>query len=491
VRGGGPVSEPVLGVGVAAPAIRLRRLRSAPRAWAMTALPGATVVVVVCVTVLALVSVVLAAASAPLRGGDLVLFVSLLGAAVASLEAVRRVPEPVGNANDMLAAWCVPIAVLLPPVYSFVAAAVLMACTQWRVSRIAVYKRVYSAAAIGLAHAAASALFHGLPEAWRDWEQLAENPARLTVAAFAAAILAKLLNACLIGMAVKTADLEASWRGVLVVDNGRLESTEVSAGVLVAVCVGLSPLLALVALPPVLLLQRGMLYAQLHAAARTDLKTGLLNAMTWEREAAAALSAARRADRSASVLLVDIDHFKRVNDTHGHLVGDDVLRSIADVLRRQFRDEQDLLCRFGGEEFAVFLPGLDTTEAPKAADRLRRAVAEAVTPADASLVQVTVSVGVAVADPRERDTDVHELLARADLGLYRAKGEGRNKVRLMTRPDRRAPSVGLEPAARRCRAARARRDRCRSRAYAPGDVHDQRARVGATYPTKVTRRSPS
>jgi diguanylate cyclase (GGDEF)-like protein len=101
-----------------------------------------------------------------------------------------------------------------------------------------------------------------------------------------------------------------------------------------------------------------------------------------------------------------------------------------------------LLCRFGGEEFAVFLPGLDHDEAPRAAERLRRAVAERVTPAATALVQVTVSVGVAVADPLSQPaTDVQELLAHADLGLYRAKDGGRNQVRLTTRPDRRAPSV--------------------------------------------------
>jgi diguanylate cyclase (GGDEF)-like protein len=422
---------------------RLRRPWGAPSTWALRALPAQTVALVLGVSLLALALLVLTAASTPVRPHDLGVFAVLLGAALASLEAVRRVPEPVGNANDMLAAWCVPIAVLLPPVYSLVAAGVLMAVTQWRTSRIAVFKRVYSAAAIGLAHAAASSLFHALPEPWRDWEQVAEHPAHLTASVFAVAVLAKLVNAGLIGVAVKTADLEATWRRVFVVDDGRLECTEVCAGVLVAVGVGLSPLLALVALPPVLLLQRGMLYAQLHAAARTDQKTGLLNATTWEREAAASLSAARRAGRPASVLLVDIDHFKRVNDTHGHLVGDDVLRSVADVLRSQFREEQDLLCRFGGEEFAVLLPGLDSTEAPKAADRLRRAIADRVTPAGTTLVQVTVSVGVAVAHPAsEPTTDVQELLARADLGLYRAKDEGRNLVRLITRPDRRAPAVG-------------------------------------------------
>ncbi len=421
----------------------VRRARAAKPKGPLRSLPGTTTALVLSVCLLALASAVVAAASTAFRVPDLALFVVLLSAGLVSVEAVRRVPEPVGNANDMLAAWCVPIAVLLPPVYSFAAAAVLMAFTQWRVSRIEVYKRVYSAAAIGLAHGSASALFHALPEAWRDGGQLANSPARLTVAVLAVAVLAKLLNAVLIGAAVQTVDLEATWRGAFVVDDGRLESTEVCAGVLVAVCVGVSPLLALIALPPVLLLQRGMLYAQLHAAARTDLKTGLLNAVTWEREAAASLSAARRARQPVSVLLVDIDHFKRVNDTHGHLVGDDVLRSVAEVLRNQLRDEQDLLCRFGGEEFAVLLPGLDSTGASKAAERLRRAVAERVTPAGTALIQVTVSVGVAVADPvNDTATDVQELLARADVGLYRAKDQGRNQVRLTTRPDRRAPTTG-------------------------------------------------
>ncbi len=205
-----------------------------------------------------------------------------------------------------------------------------------------------------------------------------------------------------------------------------------------ALTAGLSPLLVLVGLPPVLLAQRGMLYAQLNAAARTDTKTGLLNAVTWEREAAAELSALRRRGQPAAVLLVDIDHFKHVNDTHGHLAGDDVLRRVADVLRAQLRNQKDLICRFGGEEFAVFLPGLDALEAPAAAERLRRGVAELVTPVGGTLVQITVSVGVSVADPvATPDATVPELLAGADLGLYQAKGAGRDQVRLLGRPDRR------------------------------------------------------
>jgi diguanylate cyclase (GGDEF)-like protein len=124
--------------------------------------------------------------------------------------------------------------------------------------------------------------------------------------------------------------------------------------------------------------------------------------------------------------------------THGHLVGDDVLRGVADVLRAQVRDDKDLIGRFGGEEFAVFLPGVDATEAPRAAERLRWGVAELVTPVNGVLVHVTVSVGVTVTDPvNTPNASVSELLAGADLGLYQAKAEGRDLVRLLARPDRR------------------------------------------------------
>ena len=405
----------------------------------MLDLPARAVVLVVTVTLIALAALLVGAARTSPSAMDLAVFAGLLAAGAVSVEAVRRVPEPAGmNANDMLAAWSVPIAVLLPPVCSLVAAATFMALTQWRVRRIAVYKRVYSAAAIGLSHAAGSLLFAALSSHVHDAGRLGQ-PTALVLAVLGVAGVSKVLNAVLIGLAVKGADPESRWREVFVVDRGRLEVTEVCAGVLIAVGVAVSPVLLLVALPPVLLLQRGLLYAQLHAAARTDGKTGLLNAVAWEREAAAALEANRGSGRASAVLIVDIDHFKRVNDTHGHLVGDDVLRGVADSLRGQLRDEHDLLCRFGGEEFAVFLPSVDEEEASRAAERLRRAVGELVTPVDGALVQVTVSVGVTVAHPdADPLPDVAELLARADLGLYRAKLDGRDRVQVLTRPDRRA-----------------------------------------------------
>ena len=410
-----------------------------PATWAASALPWTTRCLVAVVTVVAGAWAVLAVPR--LVASDAALFLLLVGAAAAAVEASRRIPEPSGmNANDMLAAWYVPVAVLLPPFWSLLTPVVLMALTQWRVKRIDTFKRVYSAAAIGVAHAAASVAFSALAGRASGDGLLPDTAAGTVLAVSLAAIVAKALNTLLIGLAVKTADPESRWREVFVVGDGRLELIEVCAGVLVAVAVSVSPWMVPVALPPLLVLQRGMLYAQLHTASRTDTKTGLLNAGAWERDAETVLAAGHRRGLPTAVLLIDIDHFKAVNDVHGHLAGDDVLRAVATALRAQLRDG-DLLCRFGGEEFAALLPGMDRSEAVQAAERLRAGVAAVVTPVAGAVVQVTVSLGVSVADAGTADPpSLSELLAVADAGLYRAKGSGRDRVGMQTLADRRASS---------------------------------------------------
>ena len=117
-------------------------------------------------------------------------------------------------------------------------------------------------------------------------------------------------------------------------------------------------------------LRRSLMHQQLAAAARTDPKTGLLNATGWQREADAEVARALRTGTPLALLLVDVDHFKRVNDNHGHLIGDEVLRALTAELRRQVR-ESDVVGRFGGEEFTVLLPGTDDAGAYGIAERLR------------------------------------------------------------------------------------------------------------------------
>jgi len=131
------------------------------------------------------------------------------------------------------------------------------------------------------------------------------------------------------------------------------------------------------------------------------------------------------------VALIDIDHFKAVNDTHGHLAGDSVLRAVSDVLRDQLR-EYDVVGRFGGEEFVVLLPQTDEADALSIAERLRAHVAALSIPVQdgAAYVRLTISIGVAALDAV--GGEVTDLLAAADAALYFAKDAGRNRTHVAT-----------------------------------------------------------
>ena len=127
-----------------------------------------------------------------------------------------------------------------------------------------------------------------------------------------------------------------------------------------------------------------------------------------------------------ALMILDIDHFKAVNDTHGHDIGDAVLKEFAARLRRNIRGV-DLACRFGGEEFVVLMPDTDYGQAQLVAERVRQSIAERPFDVNAGRpLSVTVSAGVTL---NESDADTPEtLIKRADVALYRAKREGRNRV---------------------------------------------------------------
>jgi len=131
-----------------------------------------------------------------------------------------------------------------------------------------------------------------------------------------------------------------------------------------------------------------------------------------------------------AIALVDIDHFKEVNDTYGHLVGDKVLRALADALTGQLRD-YDRAGRFGGEEFVLLLAQARESEARRIAERLRKYVANMAVPVSdrpsAARVSVTISIGVTAMEAG-RSRELTDMLAAADLALYRAKQAGRNRV---------------------------------------------------------------
>ena len=207
---------------------------------------------------------------------------------------------------------------------------------------------------------------------------------------------------------------------------------ELCAGVLVTCSAVISPLCVILAVPLATPLQRSLQHARLVRDARTDLKTGLLNAAAWQEEAAAEITRAVRARLPLAMALLDIDYFKAVNDTHGHLAGDQALRAVAGVVKAQLR-AYDIAGRFGGEEFAVVLPHTQADQARRIAERLRTAVAAADVGASETgrcrtRVRVTVSVGVACL--ADTGAGLQALLAAADAALYDAKAAGRNRVRL-------------------------------------------------------------
>jgi diguanylate cyclase len=160
--------------------------------------------------------------------------------------------------------------------------------------------------------------------------------------------------------------------------------------------------------------------------ARTDQLTGLPNRRAFDEELARRYAEFARKGTPLSLVLVDIDHFKAFNDDHGHLAGDDVLRSVANRLRDCHRDI-DMVARFGGEEFAVILPDTASADALSPAERARLAIATDVFACGAKQVSVTISCGVAQLQPAE---SVDSVLRRADEALYASKNAGRNCTHL-------------------------------------------------------------
>lgn len=162
------------------------------------------------------------------------------------------------------------------------------------------------------------------------------------------------------------------------------------------------------------------------AMAVTDELTGLYNRRYFDRHMGIMLEKAREQDRSLAVMMLDIDHFKRVNDQHGHDVGDTILKDFSTRVQRNIRGV-DLACRYGGEEFVVLMPDISQAQAEAIGERIRSAVGEQVFDIGGGQeLAVTVSVGLAISNVESDTPDT--LLKRADVALYRAKENGRNRV---------------------------------------------------------------
>lgn len=160
-------------------------------------------------------------------------------------------------------------------------------------------------------------------------------------------------------------------------------------------------------------------------AARTDELTGLNNLRAFNEQADTMFAYTRRHGLPLCALMIDIDHFKHINDTHGHAAGDRVLQTVAQQLKTTLR-EADLCGRLGGEEFGVILAGADSREAQQIAEKLRLVIESITVPLKDAALHVTISVGVAESTPTCPDTTT--LMEEADAAMYQAKAHGRNQV---------------------------------------------------------------
>jgi diguanylate cyclase (GGDEF)-like protein len=410
--------------------------RRAVRYWALWTLTVPAFTVVALVDVLAVGYGVKAFKDLPsLRGLDVVFALTL--SALIAVEGARPVESRRrrGGAlhKDLAPAWMIAAAIVLQPALAIVVVALLRIWWRIRAGRCVPYRWAFSTAVHVLGVGAAHAVYLSARG------MTADNSFGLVLSMGAAAAAYMATDTLLCGLAISLI-IPGSKRRDTVGDKDDLcvDATAATLGCLLAAATLVSPWFAFVAIPITLTAQRALLLGQLESEAQTDSKTSLARIDWWRGRTEEMLRHARTQRQPLAVLLIDIDHFKLVNDRHGHLVGDEALRAIATILRGAVRSK-DLIGRFGGEEFVIALPDTDPDDAMITADRLRSAVAASPLAAmcagvldepdlDPDTFRLTVSIGVAVY-PSDGD-GVDGLLLRADRAMYAAKAAGRNRVRL-------------------------------------------------------------
>jgi diguanylate cyclase (GGDEF)-like protein len=395
-------------------------------------LPAALRLYVAAPPVLALAAAGAAVATTHWRGLDAGKFGLILGCGLILAISTPRDAYRSGVVRDFLTVWLLPAAIFLPPVYAALMPIPLMMVIQLLVHRGVFYRRVFTCATLSLGYVTGAVIFRAFPASFAG-PSIGSGLHAMTwaIAVIICEIVGGRGNHFMIVGAIKLSDPSArmadiEWNR----ESLTADFAEFDLAVLITLVLAVSPLLAVFAVPTVLLVRRFMMHAYLVAQARTDAKTGLLNVTTWEREAEAELSRAVRTRSPAALALVDIDHFKSVNDTYGHLVGDKVLRAVADALTSHLRT-YDRAGRFGGEEFVLMLAQTGETDARGIAERLRRHIASMRVPVDDSpgteYVRLTISIGVAAMEGGT-SRELSDLLAAADSALYRAKQTGRDRV---------------------------------------------------------------
>jgi diguanylate cyclase (GGDEF)-like protein len=410
-----------------------------PRAWVLWQRPKRVVVALLGMEMLAVAIFVVAIAnSAVPTAGDWIRFAILAAGATVHIQLTQRQEERRRNRTrtvliDLTAVWTFPAAVIFPVPLTLLLVA-LIRLQHWFIARRPAHNFVFSSVAHGLSGTLAQLTSVSL--APHNWGLLGGME---SLRDFGGLVLAGLVfEAVQIVYVGSILALSSSSRPTIgkVLGNkadNLLEAITIGLGAVTAVLlVIMPPAVAIMAVVTVVFNRLAEL-DQLQDDVRTDSKTGALNMRGWNELAERALERARKSEDDVALLMIDLDHFKWINDSYGHPAGDDVLRAVAEALREVTRPT-DVVGRFGGEEFLILLPDTDEKAAGLAAERVRRAIADlGIVTTDkrgsrTTIDRRTTSVGVAVF-PQHADS-LDALMHAADSAVYEAKEAGRNQVRL-------------------------------------------------------------
>ena len=334
--------------------------------------------------------------------------------------AVHDSPRP----HRGLSACVLTAGMLLPPPYLLPVVAVGFGHARWRGLRVPLWRWVALASFMVLAGLAAAAVrrlvMDGQPNLMDG------NGGRGLVAVVLAALAFLVVESALLyAGGLLNAEQDAQLRRTLRRPAFHLhEGAVLLMGGLTAAVWDAGAWFMLLLVPVYALAQRSVLNDELRQRVDTDEKTGLLRFETWREMATVEKQRCLERETAWSVVFADLDHFKRYNDTFGHLAGDAALAGIALELRSQLRS-RDLVARFGGEEFCVFLPDTPESQAREVGERLRCAIEACELPDTGA--RCSISLGVVAVEPRD-DVPFGDVLSAADRALFRAKTEGRNRV---------------------------------------------------------------
>ncbi|MBP2321980.1 diguanylate cyclase (GGDEF)-like protein [Kibdelosporangium banguiense] len=406
------------------------------RDWALWKRPRNWIAYTLAAEALTLALTVAAIIYFPVDGKHLAMFAVLAGLGILQAEISRKIERQRRSLNvtphiSMISVWLMASVLLLPPQLIALLSFTLYlhsGIRSWSgIQHVAMHRTLTNATTMALS------CFAGvlLTDLMFGMDPLAGPDAATAVCVAGAAYFITNTAITAGGLYLAAPEKASVERLIGSWDDNLLDMATLCLGGLATLAMVHLPLLSVAIIVPIFVLQRSVLAKQLEELASKDQKTGLLNAVAWHDNGNHELSRASRGGREFSVLMIDLDFFKKINDTYGHLAGDDMLIALADLLKRETRTH-DLVGRFGGEEFVVLLAGAPEVQALVAAERIRRMITELVVQSqtnDGKPVVITDrSASIGVATYPAAGSTLDEVLAAADAAVYVAKREGRNRV---------------------------------------------------------------